>query len=153
MEKILVGKKDFGKMIDVTDPGFDKEARDRVNNIPFIEGRYNCYAITDDKDQVVSICIEPDYMEELVDYKYIQIGTALAGSGMVGFFSDKPDYTEDQWADFLLRMEDHIGSTYITDYGFFSESGIGTGVFPVYIAVNKQGVAVSSRIDFVSCVA
>lgn len=151
MEKILVGKKDFGKTIDVTDPGFDKDAQNRVNNIPFVEGKYKCYAIfSDDKEKVASICIEPDYMAEPVDFSYIQIGTILVGSGMAGFFSDKPDYTEDQWADLLLRMEEHIGSTYIMENGFFSESGNGSGIFPVYVAKNKHGVAVSSKIDFIS---
>ena len=73
------------------------------------------------------------------------IGFIGVDAGLAGFFIDKPGYTSEQWADFCDSIKN--GDVWLTDDGFFSQSGYGDGVYVVY-ACERNGLIVALEIRF-----
>ena len=75
-----------------------------------------------------------------------QIGTIGVDAGLAGFFRNKPDYNDEEWANFCTMISK--GSVWLTDEGFYSHSGYGDGVYNVY--ANEDGnEAVALEIRFI----
>lgn len=136
-----IGIKSFGEKIDITDPCYEKNTWCRMNGIKIREGEYRCIVyIQENKSKcpVTGKEIESERVSMITihqggvpAHKYMkQIGTIGVDAGMAGFFENKPDYTDEQWEEFCEKVRE--GNAWITDEGFFSESGYGDGCYPVY---------------------
>ena len=64
-----------------------------------------------------------------------EIGSIGVDAGLAGFFHNKPDYTDGEWAAFCDRVRH--GDVWLTKDGFYSSSGYGDGCYGVY--AYKQG--------------
>lgn len=64
-----------------------------------------------------------------------EIGSIGVDAGLAGFFHNKPDYTDGEWAAFCERVRH--GDVWLTKDGFYSSSGYGDGCYGVY--AYKQG--------------
>ncbi len=158
MNKVLIGKKEFGSTMDVTDPCYNRDVWCRINELPFKEGTYRCsvYVASNEEtdgwgERVASIWIEPDMPVELKKSAYKQIGSIGVDSGMAGFFTNKPDFNDQQWqelVDLICQNESKGERAFVTEDGFFSSSGYGDGSYPVYAVKNKDGVIVAMYIKF-----
>ena len=59
-----------------------------------------------------------------------EIGSIGVDAGLAGFFHNKPDYTDDEWAAFCDRVSH--GDAWLIKDGFYSTSGYGDGCYGVY---------------------
>lgn len=152
MEKI-VGTKRFEKLIDITDPCYDRDVWCRLNDVEIKPGEYECYIDEWDDEQtggwgarVARIGIR------LVgsDVRWFErIGNIGVDAGMAGFFNEKPDYDDETWDSMCDMLDRNDGTLYwIIDEGFFSNSGYGDGCYDVYVA-KKDGDIVAVEIHFI----
>ena len=135
--------------IDITDPCYDKDVWCRINNFPIAPGKYKCYAQTLDNEEpegwgtrVSRIGIRRD-KAEYYEFK----GSIGVDAGLAGFFVNKPDYTDEEWAEFCGNL-DTSKVVYLTEDSFFSDSGYGDGSYSVY-AGYKNGEIVEVYIEFI----
>lgn len=157
MRKKLIGRKGFHGILDITDPCYSKDVWCRMKTpAPVKVGEYACRiwtrsskeeydgkTWTDTRVGVIGIYLDDfvppqDGMEE--------IGEIGVDAGMAGFFMDKPDYNDQQWED--LCNSTRKGDAWIRDEGFFSFSGYGDGVYPVYALKNPGGEIIALEIRF-----
>lgn len=137
-EIILVGKKAFPGVIDITDPCYDKDVWCRYNGLYIVPGVYDCFMNVEQLEHRVSSCsifLEGVDRSKLKSSLLTRIGV---DAGLAGFFFDKPDYTDDQWKDFCERIDGNVASIY--DEGFFTSSGYGDGEYPVIIYKDGEKV-------------
>ena len=73
------------------------------------------------------------------------IGEIGVDAGLAGFFMNKPNYNDDEWNDFCNSIRK--GNAWIKDEGFFSSSGYGDGMYPVY-AYKYNGEIIALEIRF-----
>ena len=151
-----LGEKLFGNFIDVTDPCYDHNVWCRINNIKIKPGIYNCYYSTHDGkewgERISSIKIlHKENLKNVVDIT--NIGTIGVDAGLAGFFENKPDYKDKEWYDFcdkLQKEEEQTGlRAHICDCGFYSSSGYGDGVYPVFLLKNANNETIGIKIQFV----
>lgn len=146
MKEIICGKKTFPNKIDITDPCYNHDVWCRINDYEIPAGEYECY-IKEKSDKetdgwgkrVAKIGIRRKKADN-----YTKIGDIGVDAGLAGFFVDKPDYTDEQWNEFVYRK----GDAWIVNDGFYSSSGYGDGVYDVY-AGYKDGEVVEVFIDFI----
>lgn len=157
LKKELLGAHNFPEFVDITDPCYDHDVWCRMNNVQISAGTYVC-AIWKSRHSYtyegkrhyyrrvrilsiykigVSIPNDEDVWEE--------IGEIGVDAGLAGIFHSKPDYNDEQWADFCDQMS-HCESR-ICDEGFVASSGDGDGCYPVY-AYRKDGEIVALEIRF-----
>ena len=74
-----------------------------------------------------------------------EIGSIGVDAGLAGFFHNKPDYDDHEWAAFCNRID--RGDAWITEDGFYSSSGYGDGSYGVY-AYRKNGEISALEIRF-----
>lgn len=149
MTEKVYGYKEFPDKIDITDPCYDRDVWCRINNFPIPAGEYECYAqvLNDEEtdgwgERVSRIGIrteKPDHYERK--------GSIGVDAGMAGFFINKPDYTDNEWANFCGKI-DFDEKVYMFDEGFFSESGYGDGGYDVYVGY-KDGKPTEVYIEFI----
>lgn len=129
-ETKFVGELKVGEQIDITDPCYDKDVWCRMK-YDMVPGNYMCYVSTKDCDvwgtrvSRIGICLDGKTPARLKE-----IGEIGVDAGMAGFFNNKPDYSDDEWREFCegLGNEDF----WIREDCFFSDSGYGDGMYPVY---------------------
>lgn len=144
-------EKYFNGKVDVTDPCYNRDVWCRLNDVKIMQGLYSCYYTEKDCNDFgkriseLSIILEP-YVSEVVGESYI--GYIGVDSGLAGFFENKPDYNDDEWSDFCKSLKDNE-NVFENDYGFFSSSGFGDGVYDVYAYVISGGTAVGLTIKFI----
>lgn len=149
-----------GKKVTVTDPGYSKDVWCRMDvelppgdYIGFYDectdiGKFNdreiiCHSVT-----ASGICSRKEFMEneELV---FEKIGMVGVDGGELGFFIDKPDYSNEEWGKlvderFKPKRDYDIGEhmPYWCGWhgcqGFSTFSGYGDGLYPVYMIRNKE---------------
>ena len=148
MTEVIYGTKEFLDKIDITDPCYDKMTWCRINDFKIPAGTYECYTHEASNEEtrgwgkrVARIGIRRGSAD-----RYVEIGSIGVDAGLAGFFNDKPDYTDNEWLEFVDRVDK--GRAWIIDDGFYSESGYGDGGYPVY-AGYKNGVLVEIYIDFI----
>ena len=152
LEEVYVGELRLDGKVDITDPGYEKDVwcRKTTDCQP---GDYTGYAyIVDEEDwgkRVARLSIFKD--DKKIDLNNMElIGAIGVDAGMAGFFRDKPDYPDDKWHDFLVESGvfktkdeyDYSRNTYAIDYGLFSSSGFGDGVYEVYANKSKSAFTI-----------
>lgn len=146
MTEQIIGTKEFLDKIDITDPCYNKDVWCRINNFPISAGTYECYVYIADNEEtggwgerVARIGIRKGTAEHYEHKGYIGVDAGLAG-----FFNDKPNYTDEQWNDFVYRE----GKAWIIEDGFYSSSGYGDGSYDVFVGY-CNGEVVEVYIDFI----
>ena len=129
-----VGKFKFGKVIDITDPCYNKGSGHKLR-VKAKAGTYNCYVSLDDSGCVASIQIEHESCSDVGHYK--AIGSIGVDSYLAGFFNNKPDYSDDAWNSLLDSIYPNGALEKSRDWamgndGFYSKTGFGNGVYTVY---------------------
>lgn len=149
--------------IDVTDPCYDKSVWCRTTK-PIVPGEYNCYAgkgysKTWGKRIYVLILLSKDVNFNGRDYDVSSVGTVGVDSGMAGFFENKPDYSDVDWGKICGFVFEGFGTERQKKFrvvdenspmkckGFFSESGIGDGVYDLF-SIKKHDKLVGYKLMF-----
>ena len=156
MRRKKIGIKDFGGSVDITDPCYDRDVWCRMDNIPIKTGKYSCY-IWNQKERYeldgelhVSniVGILGIYLNGIIPSQKSmkRIGSIGVDAGLAGFFHNKPDFTDAQWAAFCDQIK--VGDAWLTDLGFFSTSGHGDGGYDVF-ASKTNGDITALEIRFV----
>ena len=153
MRKKLIGRKHFEGLIDITDPCYDKDVWCRMT-ATVKAGTYECrvwrdtekHQFGDEEYTYKTVGIIGIYLDGYIPQqkKMENIGSIGVDAGMAGFFMDKPDYTDEQWAELCQLVEK--GDAWIIDEGFFSTSGWGDGYYDVYAyKQNNEIIALEIR--------
>ena len=137
---------DFHGSVDITDPCYNRDVWCHMTDVKIRKGVYTCIAWhhkdkgTFDNgepycyDVIGSIGI---YLDGVIpcQKEMKKIGDIGVDAGLAGFFHNKPDYTDDEWAAFCDRVRH--GDAWLIKEGFYSSSGYGDGCYGVY--AYKQG--------------
>lgn len=141
MRRKTIGYKTFGDCIDVTDPCYDDDVWCRLNNLHIKPGNYKCLVwmntdkgeydgkpYTDTRVGIIGI-----YLDGVIPTQkdFTEVGSIGVDAGLAGFFENKPNYSDSEWSNFCDALKDG-NRAWITDAGFFSESGYGDGCYGVY---------------------
>lgn len=153
MRRQKIGTKHFEGIVDITDPCYKKGTWCRTE-AQVKAGEYECHIwkhtekyewngkeVKDVRVGVIGIylygIIPPQRSMEYV-------GDIGVDAGLAGFFMNKPDYNDDEWDEFCDSIRD--GHAWIKDEGFFSSSGYGDGIYPVYASkADNEIVALEIR--------
>ena len=153
MRRKKIGTKYFEGVVDITDPCYDKDVWCRMT-AEVKPGEYDCciYRHTDkgvyngreyNDVRVKKIGI---YLDGIMPNVKLMnpIGSIGVDAGLAGFFMNKPDYNDEEWDDFCNSIRK--GDAWIKDEGFFSSSGYGDGLYPVYAyKIDNEIVALEIR--------
>lgn len=176
-----VGTIVIGKTVDVTDPCYDADVWCRATIKNMEPGTYGCYFSREKSEKRVSCCrivLESgEFAEETaarvkVGRSWRNIIDAIGvDAGLAGFFSDKPDFDDNEWRDlcdkmssgsiavgtriaekayqaaFLVSKEKGTAFSNGSD-GFWTSSGWGDGAYPVYAMRNNKQHVVALEIRF-----
>lgn len=139
---------DFHGSVDITDPCYDRDVWCRMNDVKIKNGEYSCMVSYKSSkvfgERVESIGI---FLNEIIPKKESMKKIDIIGvdSGMAGFFHNKPDYSDDEWVNWVNQL--HGDQTWMVDGGFCSASGYGDGVYSVY-AYEEDGEITALEIRF-----
>ena len=147
---------DFHGSVDITDPCYNRDVWCRMTDVKIRNGVYTCIAWhhkdkgTFDNgepycyDVIGSIGI---YLDGVIpcQKEMKKIGDIGVDAGLTGFFHNKPDYTDGEWAAFCDRVRH--GDVWLTKEGFYSSSGYGDGCYGVY-AYEQGGEITAIEIRF-----
>ena len=103
MEKII-GKIKINNedTVDITDPCYSKDTWCRINGVKLLEGEYlckKCYSEFNGDELPTSIeLINANYTSE---FNWETLGGIEIDAGLVGFFVNKPDFSDDEWREFV----------------------------------------------------
>lgn len=145
--KKKIGEMWFGNTVTVTDPCYDDDVW-CTKEVEVLGGNYDCIAWMSEKEKCVGAV--GIYYRGIVPQqnKMEDIATVGVDAGLCGFFMNKPNYSDAEWHDFCERIENEGGDAWIFDEGFFSRSGYGDGVYPVYATFDKSGKATALEVRF-----
>lgn len=149
MTEKVYGYKEFPDKIDITDPCYDRNVWCRINNFQIPAGEYECYAqvLNDEEtngwgERISRIGIRTGKPDE-----YKEVCSICVDAGLAGFFINKPDFTDEEWMDFVHQLN-WDKEVWTIDCGFFSSSGFGDGSYSVY-AGYKDDELVDLYIEFI----
>ena len=154
MRRKKIGTKYFEGVVDITDPCYDKDVWCRTN-ATVKAGEYECYiwrhtdkgVYNGEEYKDVRVGIVAIYSNGIPHARSMEyIGDIGVDAGLAGFFINKPDYNDDEWSEFCDSIRE--GDAWIRDEGFFSSSGYGDGVYPVY-AERTNGEITALEIRFI----
>lgn len=137
--------------LDITDPCYDKDVWCRIT-VPCLEGEYTCHydtvEIEDWGKRVKSIWIKHEDFQNADDWEFV--GTIGVDAGLAGFFDDKPDFDDKEWEELCDEIFDKnvIETKFEGRDAFFTQSGIGDGVYDVYV-IRKEEDVVAAKIIFI----
>lgn len=156
LEKKVIGTKSFGPKMDITDPWYDKNVYWRMNDVEIAAGEYSCiiWTHTDSEATETYEVIDADigkigiYLDGIIPpaEEMSVLGMIGTNSGLAGFFTDKPDYTPEEWRVFCNSIKE--GIVWIKPEGFFSFTGYGSGSFVVCASKNAEGIITAVEIVF-----
>lgn len=129
----------------VSDPGYTKDAFCRIN-VTVEPGEYHCVAWEFDggawgtRVGIISLMREDD---KNTIFEVEELGVITVDTGLAGFFMGELDYSETEWNSFCDRFfgtdeNPKDGNAWAYEYGFFSSTGYGDGMYSVY-AYKKDG--------------
>lgn len=158
--------------VDITDPSYYRHAWGRRNQLGVNPGKYSCYIVQEDYERETcdgesyklfrnsagfiiheSIKDDPSKFREWIDYYIDRISVDTA---IVGFFSNKPDFDEEQWNYICDCRFDHIAGhdqfLFTNDQdgfdGFICDTGDGDGIFNLYAFFNDDYEISALKITF-----
>lgn len=159
--KSVMGYMPVKESVDVTDPCYDRDVWCRMNTVKVLPGDYECSyfeanfpceydgEIEDDYRVTRARIVHKDYVNAVKDDSFLkEIGEIGVDAGLAGFFDNKPDFDGEAWHEFCHMMS-RDKKAYLTDLGFWAESGYGDGGYPVYAMSNEDGVIVGLEIAFI----
>lgn len=136
----FVGTIELNNTVDITDPCYDKDTWCRMTT-KCAKGTYYGYAEISDEGRfgkrVASISIYKDNKVDEIDFN--EIGQIGVDAGMAGFFNNKKDYNDEEWDEFISKLEHKKNRYWNFDEGIFSKSGYGDGQYDVL--ANKDRTA------------
>ena len=158
LKKKKVGVLHLAGEIQVTDPCYDSDVWCRTK-INVKEGDYTCRIWRDaDEDVFSTVRIIGIYLNDIIPQAKAMEEIAEIGvdAGLAGFFSEKPDYSDDEWSAFCdekrspenANKEAWIFNNILKTTGFFSYSGYGDGCYPIYVWKNRDGEIIAAEIRF-----
>lgn len=148
-KKIIIGKKHFEGTVDITDPCYDKDVWCRTN-AEVVSGEYTCAvwldhistSFHDEKVEFDQVAVIGIYFGGVVpNWKQMElIGEIGVDAGLAGFFTDKQDFSDQEWREFCDYLDKEKADAYLSDKyrGFFSSSGGGDGSYPVFGRKDKK---------------
>ena len=161
---VVISKKTVGTIklpdrIDVTDPFYGRNVWCRINDLKIKAGNYSSVVWMHKEEfnnegkiekvkLVGSIGI---YLDGKIPSKESmeQIGEVGVDSSYVGFFFKQPSILfDDEWAKFCYSRHDEEYFWLKSNMGFFSLSGYGSGMYPVYVSKNTAGEITAVEIRF-----
>lgn len=166
-EKLTLGFMSVKECVDVTDPCYNRDVWCRMNAVKVRPGDYECsYFLSnfpweydgkkgDDWRVTRARIVHADVMTELESTGFSEcdeaeeIGEIGVDAGLAGFFGDKPDFSDGEWAEFCDAMRPRDKQAWHTELGFWTSSGFGDGGYPVY-AVKRDGEIVALEIVFIA---
>lgn len=156
MERCVVGYKEFGDTIDITDPGYDRNVWCRKNGVKIVPGTYECVAwrhnFPYEGREDIRVCIAGIYLTGVdkndIEWSPEEIANIGVDAGLAGFFQNKPDYTADEWRNLCDKLG-YSDDAWILPEGFCTSSGFGDGGYPVYVARNKKDEIIAVEIEFI----
>lgn len=162
LRKRVVGSMTIGDSVDITDPCYNRDVWCRINDVSVTPGNYTCviwrqaesYNWNGEKREFESVirCIGI-YLDGVIpdQDKMFCIGEIGVDAGLAGFFPEKPDFSDDEWAE-LCQLITNADYHLNPDLGFFSESGEGDGTYEVYAghdeAMHITGLEIRFTLDF-----
>ena len=156
MRRKKIGTMDFHGSVDITDPCYNRDVWCRMTDVKIRKGVYTCIA-WHHKDKGTFNNGEPYcydvigiigiYLDGVIpcQKEMKKIGDIGVDAGLAGFFHNKPDYTDDEWAAFCDRVRH--GDAWLIKEGFYSSSGYGDGCYGVY-AYERGGEITAIEIRF-----
>lgn len=156
MRREKIGTMDFHGSVDITDPCYNRDVWCRITDVKIRKGVYTCIA-WHHKDKGTFDNGEPYcydvigiigiYLDGVIpcQKEMKKIGDIGVDAGLAGFFHNKPDYTDDEWAAFCDRVRH--GDAWLIKEGFYSSSGYGDGCYGVY-AYEQGGEITAIEIRF-----
>ena len=143
------GEMYFGKVIDVTDPCYNRDVWCRTS-IDVVPVTYDCYATHTKEGRVAEIFIK---RKDSHSVRTRMIDTIGVDAGLAGFFNNKKNYTASDWDELCNKisdLDDVDGSyTYFLNDGFFSSSGWGDGEYAVFAYYDENEEIVGLKIAFI----
>ena len=141
-----VGTFELGNEVDVTDPCYDKDVRCR-ETLKCKPGEYTAFVkVADTGDwgnRVEYIAIYKDGDTTIGQNGDMDIVAYIGvDAGCAGFFNNKPDFADNEWYDFVDKMNPNHNNTYLVSYGAFSDSGYGDGCYDVYANEDRTAFAI-----------
>lgn len=149
--------------VDIADPGID---RGNYTSLDIKPGDYYCLTYTEDSGAPTvwaSLIVHQDEfgkgktgVREIGKTEHwTEVAKVNVYSGMAGFFASKPDFAPEVWEGICYSLALDNSNAYIRSFihgqkvhdGFFTNSGIGDGTYPVY-AIYKRNKIVALEIRF-----
>lgn len=157
-----VGKITLNGKVDITDPCYDKDVWCRTTLNTIYPGEYECFVEygEDPSFSIVSRAsivlsgdsdLASEVQERISDDKWRKVAEIGVDAGLAGFFTDKPDFNDEEWSELCHwmsdndRMESDKKYAYLKCFdngtnGFWTSSGHGDGCYEVYaICVKAMG--------------
>ena len=148
--------------MDVTDPCYDRDTWCRTT-VPLPPDAYTAFVTYSDQgewgERVAASGICKDLMLRHASCAYFKpAGKVGVDAGLMGFFVDKPDYSDDEWSRMIDEMrayaDAHGGkwpNVWTKDGGFMTSSGFGDGEYPVFLITDASGNAVGVMVVYIDC--
>lgn len=146
---------------DITDPCYTKDVWCRHTAEPMLPGRYHCYAKIEDCEEwgdrtTASWIIHEDYdfgdIEEILTFNYEEATECGVDTGMLGYFDNKPDFTDRQWHDFCksgIGIPTVANGAFDGRDGFYTPSGYGDGIYIPLILRNDHEQVIGIYTEFI----
>lgn len=145
MRKNKIGEMILNSTVDITDPCYDKDVWCRINDLDIADGKYDCIVWQKNEGSHMVNGKVGIYKDGEIPQKseMMLIGEIGVDAGMVGFFEDKPDYSEKEWREFCEYVDENPTecNAWIDENGFFADTAYGDGCYEVYAHYNYDGIA------------
>lgn len=136
-------------VISITDPGYDDDCWGRKDGVKIKPGEYHCSIYTQNNGKTVHIIQirkknAISVPQDNADWN--QIGIIGVDAGLAGFFENKPNYDDAEWEKVCNQFLNNgtncwkaeKTNSFLKCNCFFSSSGIGDGMYPVYGIKDKH---------------
>lgn len=145
-----------GKEVEVTDPGYDKDTWCRTS-VSLPPGIYTPFADECDGRIAASGIVREDKFCDAESLFFKPAGEVGVDAGLMGFFIDKPDFSDDEWRALCDKMQEAdekaggIAQEYEFPGGFATSTGWGDGCYPVFLITDSHGEACGVMVVYMDC--
>ena len=149
-----IGTKHFSGVIQITDPCYNDDAPCRTA-VEVVDGDYVCvvWEHTDHLDcdghtiDDTRVFISGIYLNGHIPAVGAMDEIAAIGvdSGLAGFFTEKPNYTREEWLSFCDTIQD--GNAWLCENGFLTSTAYGDGLYSL-LAYRENGKITALELMF-----
>lgn len=141
--------------IQITDPCYDEGTWCRMS-LDVKPGKWIFEAEKSEEGRIASISMRyakaktPSVIETTGEIIGEMIGEIEVDAGLAGFFTDKPDFSDEEWYEFCDKLgRAQCWEAYFDGkFGFFSSSGWGDGSYPVVVSRDRNDDIISVSVLF-----